>query len=102
MAHGQAEYVRKKLGAALGMLEVLHADVDLLGQHAVLDALVDDNAERMACHVVYDARLAVVHLVGHALLDGTGSLWTCAAHYWRHARWKNNVWGEHKMAAMVG
>jgi len=50
------------------VLHVLHAQIDALGKNALLDALVDDDAERVLCDVVHDAGAPVVALVRHALL----------------------------------
>ncbi len=56
--------------AALGVLHVLNAHGDPLGQDLALDPLVDDHAHRVLGHVEHAARLPVVGLVGHALLEG--------------------------------
>lgn len=49
---------------------MLDAHVDALLHELVADTLVHDDADGGLGHVVDDARLAVVDLVGHALLHG--------------------------------
>ena len=46
---------------------MLDADIDSLLEIAVADLLVDDDADGGLGHVVHDARLAVVHFVGHLI-----------------------------------
>jgi hypothetical protein len=65
-----ALHSREELLSAARQADVLDSDVDALLHVAVADLLVDDHADCAAGHVVDDARLAVVHFVGHALLDG--------------------------------
>ena len=57
--------------SALGVLHVLNAHRDTLGQNLALDALVDDHADSVLGHVKDAASLAVVGLVRHTLLEGT-------------------------------
>ncbi len=59
---------------ALGVLDVLDADGDALGQDPALDPLVDDDAQRVLGHVEDAPGLAVVGLVRHALLEGAVAL----------------------------
>ncbi len=59
---------------ALGVLDVLDADRDALGQDPPLDPLVDQDAHRHLGHVEHPPCLAVVALVGHALLEGAVAL----------------------------
>lgn len=60
--------------AALAVLHVLDAHVDALGQDLSAHALVDNDADSVRGDVVDATGLAVVRLVGHALLDGTVAL----------------------------
>jgi hypothetical protein len=60
----------KEILAALGVLHVLNAHGDPLGQDLALDPLVDDHAHSVLGHVEHAARLPVVGLVGHAFLEG--------------------------------
>jgi hypothetical protein len=53
---------------------MLNSDGDLLGQNPALDALVDNDADGVLGDVEHAARLAVVGLVGHALLEGAVTL----------------------------
>jgi len=53
------------------VLHVLHAQVDALRQNALFDALVDNDTERVLCHIVHDTGAPVVALVRHTLLHGT-------------------------------
>lgn len=62
--------------SALGVLDVLNADVDPLGQDVSANALVHDDSQGVLCHVEHTASLSVVGLEGHALLYGTITLET--------------------------
>ena len=53
---------------------MLNSDGDPLGQDASLDSLVDDDADGVLRHVEDATGLAVVRLVGHALLEGAVAL----------------------------
>ena len=52
---------------------MLDANMEALGDDAVSNALVADNADGVLVDVEHSAGLAVVELVGHATLDGTVS-----------------------------
>lgn len=64
-----ALHARQEFLPAARQADVLDSDVDSLLHVAVADLFVDDDADRATGHIVDDARLAVVHFVGHALLD---------------------------------
>ena len=53
---------------------MLNSDRDPLGQDASLNSLVDDDADGVLRHVEDATGLAVVRLVGHALLEGAVTL----------------------------
>ena len=55
------------------MLDVLHPDVDALGQDLAAHALVDHHAHCALGHVEHAPGLAVVRLVRHALLECTAA-----------------------------
>lgn len=62
-------------GIARGrLLQVLNADVDLLLNDAGVDALVQQNTDGTGGNVPDDSGLSVVVLVGHTLVDLSGSL----------------------------
>jgi hypothetical protein len=60
--------------SALGVGDVLDADVDPLGNDLSSESLVDNDADSMLRHVEHSTGLAVVELVGHAFLDSTITL----------------------------
>jgi len=55
-------------------VHVLDPHVDLLSNDAVSHSLVDDHTQRVLGHIVHASRLAVIKLVGHALLEGAVAL----------------------------
>lgn len=57
--------------SALGVLDVLQADVDALGEDLAADALVDHNTNGTLGHVEHTPSLAVIGLVWHALLESS-------------------------------
>ena len=64
----------EELLTALRVLDVLNTNVDPLGKDLSAHALVDDDAEGLLRDVEHAASLAVVGLVGHALLEGAVAL----------------------------
>ncbi len=60
----------QKVFAGVGLLDMLDAHRDALGQNAVTNGLVDNDAEGALGHVEDASGAAVVELVGHALVDG--------------------------------
>lgn len=58
---------------ALGVLDVLQADVDALGQDLATHALVDHHTHGALGHVEHTPGLAVIGLVGHALLESSAA-----------------------------
>ena len=63
----------KEILPALAVLDVLHPDVDALGQDLAAHALVDHHAHCALGHVEHAPGLAVVRLVRHALLECTAA-----------------------------
>ena len=59
--------------SALGVLDVLQADVDALGEDLAAHTLVDHHAHGALGHVEHASGLAVVGLVGHALLESSAA-----------------------------
>ena len=58
---------------ALGVLDVLQADVDALGEDLATHTLVDHHTYGALGHIEHTSGLAVVGLVGHALLEGSAA-----------------------------
>merc|ERR1711970_1419077 len=58
----------------LGVLDVLNADIDALGDDATANALVDNDTNGTFGDVENAASGTMVHFVGHPLLDGTIAL----------------------------
>lgn len=59
---------------ALGVLDVLNADVDALGDDSAAHPLVDNHAKSVGCDVVHATGLAMVYFVWHTLLYCTITL----------------------------
>ena len=63
----------KEILSALAVLDMLHSDIDSLGQDLATDSLVDHNTHGSLGHIEHAASLAVVGLVWHTLLEGTAA-----------------------------
>ena len=59
--------------SALGVLDVLQANVDALGEDLAAHTLVDHHAHGALGHVEHASGLAVVGLMGHALLESSAA-----------------------------
>merc|ERR1719378_1219737 len=57
--------------ARFGVLDVLNADIDALGENAASNTLVNNDTDGTAGDVENASSGSVVDLVGHTLLDGT-------------------------------
>lgn len=64
----------QKVLATGRVLDVLNADVDLLGDHAGAHTFVDDDADGMFGDIVHPTSLTVVKLEGHTFVESTISL----------------------------
>jgi len=60
----------KEVITALGVLDVLNAQVNALGDDAIANTLVNNNTNSMWSHIVDNTSFAMVELVWHALVNG--------------------------------
>ena len=64
----------QEVNTASGVLDVLDADVDSLGENPSANAFVDDDAHSVLADVEHTSGLAVVSLVWHTFLESTVTL----------------------------
>merc|ERR1712241_370448 len=64
----------EEVEAAVGVLDMLHTHVDVLGNDAAPHALVYDDTDSMRCDIEHTPSSPVITLVGHTLLHSTCSL----------------------------
>jgi len=61
----------KKLLTTTRVLHMLDTDVNTLCKNALLDTLVDNDTERMLCHIINNTCASMITLVWHSLLNRT-------------------------------